>query len=308
MSVYGNPAGLAAIEGLQLRASYFWDNISGHLPTGEPSPPSRRSVNERLHGPSFLAAVPNQYFPGTLGLGFNNYWFDVSNDPSGTSGHGQTYLASYGYPLFENLYLGYGFGVLGQEQDRRTNVGFKQVGGSNDGRLYSHRFGVMYIPVECVTLGAMFTYGHGRTSRSLHDGGPGFSADHDFYEGRIGASWQVLEKTMLAADLKVSRADIDSHRYIPNAINVGEQGDVFGIGFGVEQGITDWLSLRGGYRFHIDEYDFNSAPASDDRITYQALSCGAGLKWRGLSLDYGIEYRHIGDGDWMNVLSTGWAF
>jgi len=166
----------------------------------------------------------------------------------------------------------------------------------------------MYMPVECVSLGAMFTYGHGRTSRSLLDGGPGFSADHDFYEGRVGASWQVLEKTMLAADVKISRADIDSYRYIPNAIDVGEQGDVFGVGLGVEQGITDWLCVRGGYRFHIDEYDFNSDLGSNDRITYQAVSCGAGLKWRGLNLDYGLEYRDIGDGDWMNVLSTGWGF
>lgn len=308
-SVYGNPAGLGTINQLHLRFNYVFDEISGHLPTGQPSPPNRPGIEEDIHGPSALLAVPNPWCPmgGTFGLGFNNYWYDVDG-PGDTDGHGQTYMAAYGLPLSEQFFVGYGFGFYQQEQDRETNVLFNQIGGSDEGRLYSHRLGLLFRPINPVLVGTVLTYGYGDSERSLHDGGPGFDADHQYYNIRVGASWQMLEKTLLASDMEYSHTVIDSYRYIPNAVNLGEEGDAFGLHLGVEQGVTDWLCLRAGYRYHIDEYDFNGAPDMNDRISYNAFSAGAGLDFDWLNLDYALEYRNIGDGDWSNVLSTGFKF
>ena len=302
-AVYGNPAALGTIEQLHLRVSYFWDEISGDLPSALPF---RVGIEEDLHGPSGVMVVPNPWFEGALGLGFNNYWSDV-DDPGDTTSHGQTWLAAYGLPLGEQLFLGYGLGYFQQEQDRRTNAAFGQVGGSQEGRLYSHRLGLLYQVVDPVTLGLLLTYGHGNSSRSL-EGGPSAHGEHEQLSARLGGSWRVLERTLIASDLELTSVDMDSHAYVPNPIDVGEEGDAVGWHLGVEQGITEWLSLRAGYRFQVDDYNFNSAPAMDDRITYQALSCGAGVLFDKFNIDYGLEYRDIGDGDWLHVISTGVKF
>ena len=110
-----------------------------------------------------------------------------------------------------------------------------------------------------------------------------------------------------------------NERSIPaNWVGGDEKGNIFNLRLGVEQGVTDNLLVRAGYRFAgLSDYDY-----SRDEIrpiggsaNYNAFSVGAGLvlptDWHYIPevrVDYGVEYRAVGNDDWQHAVTLSMPF
>lgn len=99
----------------------------------------------------------------------------------------------------------------------------------------------------------------------------------------------------------------DSHAYIMNAR------------VGIEEQVEDWLAARVGYRYAANfnwEYDRDSLDQLDGSAKYNAISAGAGVRYdfdrdstiKAIRLDYGVEYRMVGDNDWQHLVTVAAPF
>ena len=99
----------------------------------------------------------------------------------------------------------------------------------------------------------------------------------------------------------------------PNLVGGNENGNVFDVRVGLEHEAFENLHLRGGYRFAgLASYNYNRVELNElnGSAYYHAIALGAGYEFpvesqyiRAVILDYGVEYRAVGNNDWQHVVT-----
>jgi long-subunit fatty acid transport protein len=151
--------------------------------------------------------------------------------------------------------------------------------------------------------------------------------DADSWGFDLGAAWQLAEKTTLATSFDYANysTDVDLPAGIvipgPGTAFTGdkdEDGDSWAVKAGIEHAFTYCFDGRAGLRYQNIDYDFdnvgfvNNVDLSDELsgdIGYIAGALGFGIHFtENITLDYGFEYRDVGEGDMSHALSLVYRF
>jgi long-subunit fatty acid transport protein len=325
-SVFGNPAGLGFVKRPEVGLNYsnewadgdeiipFFGTTPGNkaLPDGTPH---RVRKNKNQGG---LQLVLPCYAKGVFGLGA---WFDDTDysDYKNSDAERWRLNAGYGYAVNDCFSFGYSLTYFHDKADDDF-TDYKL----DDG--FRHTFGLQLRPNQCSAFGASayFAEGHPQTRiRRVEDPNtPGpfpdnDTGDLDSWGVEFGYSWQVLERTLLAASVDYQEHSFDGTAYAPDQDEVRRTNeDIKGWGFhaGVEQNYFNCMLARLGYRYQTNEYT-NSTRGQffqgrdDFDSNYHAISGGFGWNFSPcLTLDYGVEYRFVGSGDLNNTITARFHF
>ena len=311
-SVIGNPAGLGLMNNGDFSVTYGHNQVSGR------EQPNYDSIEQTENSGSALLALPigptSDGLPnyGNLGLGWHGYDSDA-DDSINTQTDGYQATFAYGKSISDKWALGYGLTYFNDSLD--TDVA--EFSGDNG---FRHTLGVQGKVTDVLTFGSTFFIGNGDHETKLV--GSGINGDSSLKEYGIDAGFGYqMGKTMLAFAAGYTHYDANGDLLTgPDNVVFGgdEEGDTFNIRFGVEHEVAENFVLRGGYRFAgVTSYDF-SRPEIDDfngSAKYNAWSAGFGTNinigdgyFRTLKLDYGVEYRQVGEHDWQHVVTASLPF
>ncbi len=304
-SVFGNPAGLGFIDGCGLSLTYSHNEISGEEYLMDPGIPNFSGIEEDYDVGTVRLALPIRV-GGTLGLGWSGWDSDV-DDSHNTSTEKDIFHIGYGARLNECMSFGYSLSYFRDELD--AACGDYDM---DDG--YRHTFGLQCRTNSCMVVGLSGFFASGDAESDFLVFGPQ-DADRDSWGLELGSSWQVFERTLFTTSVDYTEYDLDANMVNHNLQlnqNVDEGGESWGFHAGVEQRCCGWLVARAGYHYRDNEYDFNDsgvASSLSESADYHALSTGLGFDIRkNLTLDYGFQYRFIGDGDITNTVSATFHF
>jgi opacity protein-like surface antigen len=309
-SVTGNPAGLGLMQGGDLSLSYGRNTFSGR------SYPGYENIEQDEDSLRGLLALPlgpvADGLPefGNIGFGWNGYDSD-SNDALNTESEGNEIYGAYAKALSDTLSIGYSLGYF---DDELKGDSFNYDSSAN----FRHTLGVQHVVSDEISWGTSIFVGHGDYDATF-DGATSESSLNQ-YGIEVGVGYR-MGMTLLTSGLGYSYYDTDGRQNSSsNSIVIGGDESGHGINFsvGAEQTISDWLKLRAGYRYNgLNDYTFERADLSalDGSAKYNAFTAGVGFLIplenhyvSAVHLDYGAEYRAIGDGDWKHVATVSVPF
>jgi len=308
-SVFGNPAGLGWLTKPEISATYLHLDMRGKAYSSECGEcyPVLEGVHESRPMGHIEAAYPfKEGENGVLGAGWSGYWSDL-NDSLHSDTEGYQIAVAYGNQITDQWSLGYSFSYRADEEDN-TIMSYDLDHG------ITNKVGVQFRPFENLTFGMSgyysfadvevripyYHYGQ-TTTASKAPSGRTLRDDRDSFGADLGVAWQVFDRTLVAASIDASHFDYD----------LGETGSSLGARVGVEQMLTEWLFVRGGYRYSDNEHDFNDSgtltSVSGD-ANYHAACAGLGLKYDKISLDYGFESALGGDSHLLHAVTLSYIF
>lgn len=301
-SVFGNPAGLGFIDHCGASFTYSNDEISGdEFPFGN-------SIETDYDVGTLRVALPIR-MGGTVGFGYSVSDGETS-DTQGTESDREIYNFAYGLRLNPCMSLGYSFSLFQDEVEGRWGD-YEMDNG------YRHTLGLQCRPNACTALGLSGFYASGDPESDIIIAGPQ-DGDRESWGVELGGAWQVCERTRLTSSVDYVSYDLDSYIRLGNipginlAIPADEDGQTWTVRAGIEQKCCDWLTGRVGYLYRDNTYDFKDpilAANLDDSLDYHAVSTGLGLNiCQNLTVDYGFQYRFVGDGDVANTVTATFHF
>lgn len=304
-SVFGNPAGLGWIDSYGLSATYSRDEISGDEFLQPPGVGNFNSIEEEFDVGTVRLALPIR-LGGTLGLGWYG-WDSEIDDTQDTDTERNVFQVGYGARLNDCLSFGYSFSYFDDEIE--SNCFDYEM---DDG--YRHTFGLQMRPNACSAIGLSGFFASGDPDSQLPILGKQH-ADRDSWGLELGYSWQVFERTLFTTSVDYTEYELDANivnQQVRVNQNVDEEGESWGFHAGVEQRCCNWLVARAGYHYRDNEYDFNDAGGAallSESADYHAVSTGLGFDiHKNLRLDYGVQYRFIGDDDVTNTVTATFHF
>jgi len=310
-AIWHNPAGLGMMQGGEVTAGWNGDAISGN------EYPTYRDIEQDADTVFGLLAMPlgptpdgpSQY--GNFGLGIYGYDGDT-NDTLNSKNEGTVLTGSYGINISPTMSLGYG---LSWFDDKLSGDTFEYDTSSK----FRHTIGVQSRYNHNTVLGSSLWLGHGEYDSDLTVG----EGNSDIFQVgfELGAAWQT-ERLLWALSAGYSYVDTsgDFDTGVPLEVVGGdEDGHVFDLRAGVEAPLLEWLHLRAGYRYAgLQDYSWSRDDLEDalgNSAKYNAWTLGAGVLIpvemqyvRHLRLDYGVEYRAVGDDDWQHVAQLSIPF
>lgn len=315
LATVNNPAGLGMMKYGDVSASYGYNEISGN------QFPSGARVKDKEHSGQLFGATPlgpvKDALPdyGNLGLGWVGRYNNWTNDSTNTDPETYQVAAGYGAAISEDVALGYS--VTYQNDS---------VGGNNysydSTNSFLHNIGVQTTAVDGLVLGSSLTVGHG--SHGLRPKGAGGNQTVDQLSVGLGggATYAIDKETSVSGGLDyVHYRNSGDDVNVPSTIPWGgdSRANSMNVRFGLEHQLNEWLALRGGYRYGSNftwNYDRSDLSALDGSAKYNAWSVGAGLAYnladdsfiRSVRLDYGAEYRTLGNGDWQHLVTLSTPF
>ncbi len=313
-STFGNPAGLGFMRGGELAGTYIHDRISGD------EFPTDMAVEQEANDGTATLAIPLgptlHDLPrwGNLGLawyGGSSRWNDDSFD---TLTRQDQIAIAYAYAIDPDLSVGYSLAWVHDKIQSKDIFDYPMSNG------FRHTLGVQWDSDATNTWGATVTVGHGQHN-ALY--GPGITDESDTFEFGTALGWSYrwndLTTVSIGADYRHLGSDGDTQRSIPqNFVGGDENGNLFNARAGVEYTFSDWLTLRGGYRYAgLSNYKYSRVELNDlnGSAYYNAFSLGAGFAIPvssryidAIYIDYGIEYRNVGRDDWEHVVTVSVPF
>ena len=187
-----------------------------------------------------------------------------------------------------------------------------------------HTVGLQIHSAEDLTWGTTISIGHGQHDLD-HIGHQRDSQTVKEMQYGIGTALEYqMEKTSLAlgADYTFFSNNGDDSPLVnePGYVFGGDSmGRVMNIRLGVEELVTEWLALRAGYRYASNfKWDYDRSDLQDltGSAKFNAWTVGAGIRYdldddsffQAINLDYGAEYRVIGESDWQHLISVSTPF
>jgi long-subunit fatty acid transport protein len=243
-------------------------------------------------------------------LGFDGWYDDTGfSDFGGTDGNRYRLTAAYGYALNDCFSLGYSLSYF--NDDISSNHWDYTL---DDG--LRHSAGAQLRLGDCGVLGlnSYFAYGNPEVSS------PGLGTDEgdlDSWGIELGYACQVLPQTLFATSIDYTEDQFDGVFYAMDQEelrNIDEEISGWGFHLGVEQNYNDMFLPRLGYRYQDWDYSNETQGeffhGSEDYVSsYHAISTGIGWIYNeNLTLDYGVEYRFLGDGDVNNTITAKFHF
>jgi len=313
-AVVGNPAGLGFMKKGEFSGTYGHSTTSGdEFPTG------REGLESTTNSGTGLMAIPLGEYPdqtpefGNLGLGWSSNYSGYDGDSFDTSARQTKVFGAYSMNVDDSLSLGYSLGWNKDKLQSNDLYNYPMANG------FRHTLGAMYKYDSDFTIGATLIAGHGRHHALFGPGFEGVSKTNQFGAG-IGAQYQ-MGSTLVAANIDYTYLDTngDVESSIPqNIIGGDEQGNVFNVRLGVEQAVAEGFLVRGGYRFAgLADYSYGRTELEplDGSAYYHAVTLGAGVyfdtDWAyvpRVNLDYGVEYRAVGNDDWQHGVTLSLPF
>ena len=314
-NVVSNPAGLGFMQRGDFSATYSQDNISGN----DNSTYDR--VEQQENGGQVLMAAPLGPYAndlpeyGNFGIGWSGYNSDVDNDPFNAETDGYRLTLAYAKAISETTSIGYSLAYFNDEYssdlyDNSMTNGFRNT------------VGIVNKASDVLTLGASAFWGFG--SRDVDTiGGQSGDSDQDEFGLGLGAGYQVAEATLLSTGIDYEYYDSDGDIAVsdPSIVNGGdESGHTLNLRVGVEQTVTDYLKLRGGYQYGGNlAYNYDRAELENldgNSAKFNGWSAGAGLSLpigkeyyvEAVNVDYGVQYRPLGHDDWQHVVTVSAPF
>lgn len=314
-NVVSNPAGLGFMQRGDASLTYGRDVVSGNENA------TYDSVEQKENSGQVLMASPLGPYAddlpeyGNFGLGWSGYDSDVSDDPYNAKADGYRLTMAYAKAISDTTSIGYSFAYFNDtyENDLTDNdmsKGFKNT------------IGIVNKASEDLTLGASAFWGFGSRDLSV-DGVDAGESNQDEYGVAVGASYVVAEGTTLSTGLDYEYYESDGDiAQASRAVVFGgnESGHVLNARIGVEQVVTDWFRARAGYMYGGNlSYDYDREELENldgNSAKYNGWSAGAGLNVpfgkeyfiEAVNLDYGVQYRPIGDNDWQHVVTVSAPF
>lgn len=309
-----NPAGLGLMKYGDVSATYGYNEITGNrFPDGG-------KLKDKQHSGQLYGATPinpvKDGLPesGNLGLGWYGRDGNWTYDPDDTETSTYQVSAAYGKAISDRLSVGYG---LTYQNDDLSATGYEYTSTNS----FLHTIGMQYRDGEDLTFGSSVSIGHGSHSLEYTSGRPGQDVDQFSLTWAGGVEYH-MGSTTVAGGLDFSYLDNsggdnnqvdqvvfggDSHAYLMNAR------------VGIEEQVEDWLAVRAGYRYASNfnwEYDRDSLDQLDGSAKYNAFSAGAGVRYdfdrdsaiQAIRLDYGVEYRMVGEDDWQHLVTVSAPF
>ncbi|MFO0416009.1 MAG: hypothetical protein ACK5Y6_01855 [Pseudomonadota bacterium] len=310
LSTVNNPAGLGMMKYGEVSAAYGYNEITGNSQNGT-------SVKDKQNSGQVYGATPLGPVKGGLpdygnfGLGWYGRSGDWSNDPQNTDTGTYQVSGAYGTALSDDMSIGYGLTF------QNDSVDFD--GGKYDSsESFLHNVGIQMAASSDLVYGASLTIGHG--SHDLE----GVAADQtvdQFSVGIGGAAEYTMDTTTLGFGVDYTRYDNSGDNNVANRSVWGgdSNGHAMNIRLGLEERLNDWFAVRGGYRYASNfDWDYDRAGLSDlsGSAKYNAWTAGAGLNYafdegdliRAIAIDYGVEYRDVGNNDWQHLVSVAAPF
>lgn len=311
-AVANNPAALGLMQGGDVSASYSHDEYTGNLH------PSYQDGSVTTNGGQVFAAIPinptadSVPDSGSLGLGWSGYSGEGKNgDPYNTDISGGRVYFSYGKALSPTLAVGYGLALVYDELKTNQFKYDESIG-------FRHTLGVAGILSDLWSYGATAYFGHG--NYDFTQTGSGRSTDSNPFEFGfdVGTGYKVAPATLVSAQVGYGYYKTNGGQtQISDAILFGgdERADILNLRLGVEQSLSDMFKIRGGFRYAANfNYDFEDR-GQDGSFKYVAWTAGAGVVIpvgghyvKSVNLDYGVEYRAIGDNDFTHYVTASVPF
>ncbi len=298
-SIFGNPAGLGFMENAEVSVNYARDYISGKDITDYDDVQfdldSGYAVGAFPISPN-LDGLPNY---GNIAFGWNGAR-GSSDDDFDSRSRGYGIHLAYAKALSDTVSLGYGVSYMADTFKNNTGLKYKLEDGVRQ------NVGLMIKPNDKWRFGAMGFYGFGGPDVDTQAGKNSFdvwSAGAD-----VGAAYMVSDATTLASSVDYTYMKAKDGSFTGLAARGDkEDGSALNARIGVEHKINDRISARLGYRYAANfGYDFIGLPeAVSQHAKFNGVSIGAGVNLtKSLRLDYGAEYRAVGDGDWTHAVSA----
>lgn len=293
-AVLSNPAGIGMMKDADISAHYSHEQLSGNDIS------NYGGIEQESNNGFVLGATPlgprEGVLPdfGNLGIGWVGE-HRSADDVNDSDARGSKMLIVYGKAISNNTSLGYS--VSYNKEKFETGVSESKM---SDG--VKQTVGVFHKLGEKTNFGGTVSYGFGESKQP------------------IGGFFDPSGSTRVKRDLTSFGAEAGlSHTY-ENGISTAfstdylnydsdyDDANSWNFRLGAEKPVTDWLLLRAGYRYSLNR-GFDSFDDSSQNAKYNGFSFGAGVPLgKNLNLDYGAEYRHVGDGDWTHVVSLGIPF
>jgi len=327
-SLFGNPAGLGWITGPELALTYSHDEISGkeQVPMQDEfllaaDGFNDEDIDEEFDYTGLQLACPAWAGSGILSVGG---YYDESETSGLLNTHSHRYRLAAGYaiPINACWTAGYALSYFNDE----VHNDFSDYDMDNG---FRHSFGLQYHPCSTVAFGVHGFFADGDTDLDSDDATfiveGADEGDLESWGIETGLEWSCRPTTVVALAFDYTEYEFDGGKYVPmggaNASEIRsyeEDIDTWGLHVGVEEKINECLFARVGYRY--EENDFESTERGrffgsvipemrDLDSDYHAVSGGLGFLWKeNLTLDYGIEYRWVGDGDLTNTVTARFHF
>ena len=314
ISTVTNPAGLGLMKQADASLSYGHNEISGNTyPGGEGIKDSQNSG--QVYGAVPLGPVKDALPDyGNLGFGWYGRGGDWSGDPDNTDTGTYQVSAAYAKAIGEKMALGYGLTYQNDSVDGDT----VEYDSTNS---FLQTLGLQVQDSENLTFGGLVSFGFGdhtvknrlvpENNQSVDQfsfgvgGGVEYSSGSTSLAGGVDYTYYQNSGNNEIVDTSVWGGDSTA-----NAMNVR---------FGIEERVLDWLALRVGYLYAANfKWDYDREYLNDlsGSATYNSVTMGAGLNYtfdqdsmiQAIKADYGAQYRDIGDGDWLHMVTLGTPF
>jgi hypothetical protein len=165
------------------------------------------------------------------------------------------------------------------------------------------------------------TFGHGSHDLEHTGGFAGNDTVDQFSYGIGGAAEYKMDSTSLGFGLDYTyyQNSGDNQTVSVSPWGGDSTGHAMNARVGLEERLNEWFAVRGGYRYASNfdwSYDRAGLRPLDGSAKFNAWSLGAGLNLgfeegdfiRALMVDYGVEYRDVGNKDWQHLVSIAAPF
>jgi hypothetical protein len=314
LSTVNNPGGLGLMQYGDVSAAYGYNEITGN------SYPGGARVKDKQNSGQVYGALPVGPVKGGLpdygnvGFGWYGRTGDWTQDPQNTDSGTYQVSGGYGKAISDTAAIGYS---LTYQHDSVDADGYKY----DSAESFLHNVGIQVRDSKDLTLGGSVTFGHGSHDLEPRAGVAGTDSVDQFSFGVGGAAEYMMDSTSLGFGVDYTYYDNSGTNELVSASPWGgdSTGHAMNVRVGIEERLNEWFAVRGGYRYASNfDWDYKRVGLDplDGSAKFNAWTVGAGLNFgfdegdfiRALMIDYGVEYRDVGNNDWQHLVSVAAPF
>jgi hypothetical protein len=311
LSTVNNPAGLGMMQYGEVSGAYGYNEITGN------THPDGARVKDKQNSGQVYGATPlgpvKGGLPdyGNLGFGWYGRNGDWTNDALNTDTGTFQVSGGYGKAISDTLALGYSLTYQGDSVDF-------DAGKYDSAESFLHNVGFQVQDSKDLTFGGSLTVGHG--SHDLEGVITDQTVDQLSVGVGAGTEYRMDETTLGFGVDYTYYENTGDNNFLNRTVWGGDStGHAMNARVGLEQRLADWFAVRGGYRYAANfDWDYDRAGLENlgGSAKYHAWSLGAGLNYafeegefiRAIMVDYGVEYRDVGNNDWQHLVSVAAPF
>jgi hypothetical protein len=321
LSTVTNPGGLGRMRYGDLSLGYSKNEITGHtFPEGasvEDSQDMGQVYGATPLGPR-LNELPEY---GNLGFGWFGRSGDWDNGPAqaieDTDSDTYQLSAGYGAAVGEKASLGYSLTYLHDTFDSRDHS-YDSAGS------FQHNLGMQFFDDPATVWGASLIIGHGEHNLNHRIDGRRNQDVDQLNVGIAGGVEHAMDDVTLSGGVDYTYYDNSGDNSLlandPESVFGGDStGHAMNVRVGFEHRAAEWFAWRLGYRYAANfdwDYDRDELDDLSGSAKYNAYTAGAGLHFamdegsfiRALNIDYGVEFRDVGDNDWQHYVTMSTPF